>query len=357
MAGVGHGPGSPETLDGMRLLRSGLEKLPSRLVNMINLQCFSLFSPYTLPTGQWIPQLSIASILDSLPQTCVSLEVDVRSTYDRCSAENNEQAHLCTPVRRLLPQLRFLRLSLPEICPEAFGRGFDSAQPSIVATDFKPTKVPCLEQCLVKVADPVTGAMVRAATLCGFPDVGVVAVLARHLQAFASPQNAPRLQKLWMVDALPMRELYHTFESLVRRDVLANRSQAIPFNRIGGMRNDGIFIRMPTEESSQDLISTFDGVKGLVERFNWVNSLNGTRLPATDASQRARFTLLRPLIRTREEWAGVSRISSLVWSYEKKTASRVLDVAEGGLTDECVPTVHIPNGWIINVSGMLDRSE
>ncbi|KAI6083801.1 hypothetical protein F4821DRAFT_182399 [Hypoxylon rubiginosum] len=337
-----------------RQLRSTLEKLPSRLANMVNLQCLSVYSPSLIPDAFCIPLSLITSIVDHLPQNCVSLEIDVRNMID----DTDPEAHICTSIRRVLPQLRYLRLRFPEVCPEAFGYGFDASQPTIIAAGFKPAEAPRLEQCLITVGYPGPPNIVWPIRLCEHPRVDIVPVLARYLQVFKSPQNAPRLQKLWMIDALPLGDDYNrTSESLVRRDVLADKSQAIPYGNMAERRTDSWFVRLPAEESSHDLVTTLISVKGLVEGPAWVITSNGTRLPAPEAYKKAHLTVSQPVMRNWKEWSIKEKMAPLLWVYEKKSGVKILDVAEGGLTDKCIPTFRIPEGWIIDDDGYLERSE
>ncbi|OTA96026.1 hypothetical protein M434DRAFT_28321 [Hypoxylon sp. CO27-5] len=356
---VGSGPGSIETADAMRQLRIDLNKLPSRLAKMVNLQSFSLFAPTSLPSGIWVPESMIASIIDSLPWTCVCLEINVRDTHDRSSAHNSEQAHLCDSIRPVLHRLRFLRLNLPAICPKAFGNNFDPAQPSDVSTSFKPIQAPILEQCIIKVAEPRPSQLINRSKVCNYPDANVIAVLAKHLEVFKSPTSAPKLQKLWILDVLPLADPYASYQSLVRRDVIANKSQALPYKDIAGprLRKEGVLIRMPMEEGGQDLLSTVDGVKGLAEGHSWIEASNGTRIPASDISKKAHLAFVRPVLRTAEEWSAMTNVTCLLWSGEKRTGMRLLDAVEGGLTEDCIPTIRVPDGWRFNEVGILEMSE
>lgn len=356
---VGNGPDSIETADAMRQLRIDLKKLPSRLAKMVNLQSFSLFAPTSLPSGLWVPESMIASVIDSLPQSCVCLEINVRDTHDRNSAHNSEQAHLCDFIRPVLPRLRFLRLNLPTICPWAFGDDFDPAQPSVVSTSFKPIQAPVLEQCVIKVAEPGPLRLVPRAKVCNCPDANVIVVLAKHLEAFKFPTNVPKLQKLWILDVLPLADQYTSYQSLVRRDVIKNTSLALPYKDIAGprFRKEGVLIRMPAEEGGQDLLSTMDGVKDLAEGRAWVEASNGTRLPASDISEKAHLTFVRPVLRTAKEWSTVTNITCLLWSGERTAGTRLLDAVEGGLTEDCIPTMRVPDGWMFNEGGFLERAE
>ncbi|KAI1759431.1 hypothetical protein GGR53DRAFT_148765 [Hypoxylon sp. FL1150] len=128
-----------------------------------------------------------------------------------------------------------------------------------------------------------------------------------------------------MMDALSVGDDYNrTSESFVRRDVLADRSQAIPYGNIAELTRDSWWVRLPAEESGHDILTTMDGVKSLVEGPAWVLTPNQTRLPAPEAYRRAYLTLDQPEMRDVSEWSAEAetKITSLLWPYEKQSWRR-----------------------------------
>ncbi|KAI1644974.1 uncharacterized protein F4817DRAFT_345185 [Daldinia loculata] len=200
-------------------LHDDLLKLPSRLAKMANLKSFSLTTSYGASANLWVPRRLVAPIIDHLPPTCICLEIDIMSTsYE--TYPDDDQVHLCPSIRRVLPQLQFLRLSLPKLCPEAFGYGF-TAQPSTDNESFQPIQMLKLEQCLIKVAQTnLIISTVFRSIICDYPGVHTVTILTDYLTILKSSGNAPRLQKLWVIDALSYKHYYKTLEAWVRRDIL-----------------------------------------------------------------------------------------------------------------------------------------
>ncbi|KAI1775385.1 hypothetical protein F4818DRAFT_47839 [Hypoxylon cercidicola] len=241
-----------ETMDARRQLHRSLKKLPSRLANMVNLRYFS-HSSIMVPTNLWIPKTYIASIIDHVPRACTFLDINVMDTYDIAIdphdltvTEHSEQTHLCISIRRLLPQLRDLQLRLPDICPAAFGCGFDPDRPSSVARGFKPAGAPCLEQCRIQVADCAPPSFSQKTRLCGSP-IGPVPVLASHLRAFKSPKNAPKLRELWMINFKIAGVGPATTLFAVHRDVVANRRRVSPVITPFALGNDTNPVHEPAE--------------------------------------------------------------------------------------------------------------
>ncbi len=63
--------------------------------------------------------VSTALILQSLPATCVNVEID-SSGYDLPHPESD---HLCDILRQIIPRLRHLSLRLRHLCPAILGSG------------------------------------------------------------------------------------------------------------------------------------------------------------------------------------------------------------------------------------------
>ncbi|KAI1207553.1 uncharacterized protein F4807DRAFT_181981 [Annulohypoxylon truncatum] len=350
---------SAETEDAIRQLRSDLRELAPRVGNMVNLRVFSLYAPSKLPSSRWVPDASIAAVLDSLPRSCVGLELSARYLRHPGSVEEDEGVHLCASIRKILPRLRFLRLNLSRLCPEAFGIGFDPAKQPDPPEAFEPVAAPHLEQCLIKIAEPKYTSGLDRSWVCGCPEADVVAVLVKHLRIFRDASDASKLEKLWIVDASPMTDPYATFHAFVRRDVLAEKSLLIPYKNVGlhKFNKEGIFVRMPEEEGGQDLVSTIYGAMSLAEQRAWVETTGGTRVPAAEVSQKRRLTLAEPVMRTADEWFAKTNISCILWADEKKTGARLLDATEEGLAENSIAVLRTPDGWTRHAGGFLQKLE
>lgn len=345
------GPEREDPTSVMNQLRTGLDVLSSRIANMRALRSFSLHSPDGLCTGMWVPDSPLADILSQIPASCSSLELEFGQTHDWFS-RYPKTCHLCLNIKRLFPQLRYLRLATPELCPEAFGKVDDSAPSS-----FAPIEAPFLEQCLVKVSK-TTGAR---SMVCESPDSNIVTTLAECLRAFASPETSPKLEQLWILDARnsDYDSIWTTLRSIVRRDVLADRSLALPYQDVAGPQTpNSVFIRAPVEgqnEASTDIVTSWAGVKDLAEGHIWTETTIGARLP-TRYLPRTSLIPVVPVTRTVAEFTRQTNKWCLLWAHEKDLKTKILWVEEGGLTEDCVPTMRVPEGWFINEGGMLEAS-
>lgn len=350
--GVGSGPGSDLTTAAMEQLRRDLELLPSRLAHIHAIRSFSFRTPKSLPTGMWVPGSLLVAILDQLPVSCSSLEVDTGATYNAGEAAP-KICHVCPSIRRLIPQLQYLRIGLPMLCSKAFGQASDSNPAS-----FDPVQAPSLDQCLITVAKQTVPASVLRTQACGSPDRNIVTLLANCLQAFSSTDNAPRLEQLWILDALPLEDQSTSFPSLVRRDVMAGKSLALPYKNIGARKvgEGGVLMRIPAggdTGDSADIVTSLDGVRAVAEGNVWAEATTGARLPS-----RVIFTSslipTQHVEKTAGEWLRETNTSCLLWMHETMLKTKILSPEEGDLMEDCIPHLRLPEGWLINEGGMLE---
>lgn len=47
----------------------------------------------------------------------------------------------------------------------------------------------------------------------------------------------------------------------------------------------------------------------------------------------------------------------MLWVYEKVMDTKIIHIEEGGLTEDCIPEMRLPDGWVVNdESGTLEAS-
>lgn len=96
-----------------------LERLPAALTQMTNLATFSLSIDLR---GQYkLNGDTIGRLLQSLPESCVNLELNLDRYYNTLGTGLN---HVCQEIARCLPRLHHLRLHIGTFCPDMLGRGF-----------------------------------------------------------------------------------------------------------------------------------------------------------------------------------------------------------------------------------------
>ncbi|KAL8711939.1 MAG: hypothetical protein Q9220_003635 [cf. Caloplaca sp. 1 TL-2023] len=127
-----------EWIDGIaprtRKLWEDLKKLADCIAaDMTNLTSFSLFvhklppegrtdRHHNDPRGAGMSSVVLRQLLETLPPTCIDLELDTKGREDdeTCGfdPQYHDSAHLCPILQSLLPRLRHLRLRLGFLCPE-----------------------------------------------------------------------------------------------------------------------------------------------------------------------------------------------------------------------------------------------
>ncbi|KAG7290337.1 hypothetical protein NEMBOFW57_000337 [Staphylotrichum longicolle] len=144
---VSHEPQDVEASNAQ--VEEALTRLAGAIARLQTLRAFSLYVP-PHNTGHHfdISQTAIASLIESLPQSCVSLEIDTAG-LDHATGFGTP-VHLCETLRAVLPQLRHARLSLRTMCSSLFGTGPALPQNLKDATaSYTPISLPSMQALLV----------------------------------------------------------------------------------------------------------------------------------------------------------------------------------------------------------------
>lgn len=99
----------------------------------------------------------VACIVECLPTSCTSMEIKLShgSCISPPPTASSRSPHLCDSTRRVLPQLRHIRLCLPVLCPALFssissdGQGQEKHRQAV--------RAPLLQTCLVNLAQREPG--------------------------------------------------------------------------------------------------------------------------------------------------------------------------------------------------------
>ncbi|KAI0857917.1 hypothetical protein F4860DRAFT_333446 [Xylaria cubensis] len=338
--------GSDSDANAMEQVRQDLNQLPARLRQMTKLRSFSIFTPTGRIPSSWIPNSLTEKILQAIPANCSSLEIFIDERLPDSSEQ--EKSHLCVSIRQLLPQLQYLRLALPCLCPESFG--CVPAQSSAGPPDFFPADAPKLRECIIRLATPFGGGDVRRFDgPCNFGvSVFGVEAFVKCLLAMVDVGKVPLIEKLWVCDALPKIDIHEntSYGAFIRRDVLTRKSHTFPWNRLipHPITKNHFLIRMPGEEGGKDLLTTQQGAAFLVERYGWMTARNGSRLPA-NLMYKYRLPRQESFIQTREEWSASSQNMTQLWRNETTTGMRLLEGETGDLLEDRPAEFQIPEGW------------
>ncbi|KAI1326705.1 hypothetical protein F5Y16DRAFT_374403 [Xylariaceae sp. FL0255] len=339
-------------------LRWHLDQLAARIRQMTKLRSFSITTPppHKLHPRVRIPDSSIASCLDNISDSCSSLELEIRNG-PASAVHKDPDTHLCVSIRRLIPQLQFLRLDLPSLCPGCF-----KSQSPINPRVFVPIEAPGLRECIIVLAYPHGWASVekvnikeRCKTLSADRSTAKRAVVASLLDLTCSGK-APLMKRLWAYDALPSPgpDLY-SYGVYVRRDIIAQRSHTFPWRSVGtAFKGIAFFIRMPEETGGQDVLTDRDNAAHVIEENTWVTTVNGVRLPAA-LVETYQLEKKDYRVQTRADWAASTDITTELWLNEASTGVRLLNGETGHLLEDRQAEFRIPPGWRWNTGGLLSQ--
>lgn len=276
---------------------------------------------------------------------CVSLELDTKGQEGNGGPK---PLHICPLIRKAISRLQYLRLRLTNICPDICGFGFDSKRPTAVTDTFKPEKVPFLKECVINLGMEAFYGPVYRSHICNVSEElsrdGCVTIVA-HLQTLVFSKNAPQLKKLRVLDGKRGKEQHRSYATLVRRDICADKSQALPFRQInsGAGCEDGWLIRMPLADKGLDLLSSLQGIEEFAEGQTWQETSNRARMPAPVIAARAISPA--PIVQTSSEWRTRCNVTCMLWENERATGMRLLDAQDGALMENMSCWERTPNGW------------
>ncbi|KAI0175070.1 hypothetical protein BJ166DRAFT_513584 [Pestalotiopsis sp. NC0098] len=289
----------------------------------------------------------VARIVECLPTSCTSLEVKLShgSCVSPSPAALSSSSHLCDSIRKVLPQLRHLRLCLPVLCPALFssissdGQGQNQHRQAV--------RAPLLRTCLVNLAQREPGPSTSGAgtTPCGedthrIPYVGqqqelpsALAPMVEVLKDFTS-LNAGNLESLTVLDVQPHNPtLANSYAGWVRRDFLSNCSFPIPVWRVGIFSSSAHVARVPVVQKerteARDWISkSRSQLDTMAEGATWIQTSSGARLPVQMMLRRHR---LPDAALTRAQYQQGNKTSCMLWANEDKTGQHLLPTGPGEL--------------------------
>ncbi|KAK2762728.1 hypothetical protein FQN54_000902 [Arachnomyces sp. PD_36] len=338
---------------GSKTICRNLANLAEKVNRMDHLSTFSLVleSEGAAGMGFWIPRPTIAHIIDNLPAPCVNLEVDTKG-IDHCEPGN---AHLCDSLQVILPRLQHFRLRLRLLCPAIFGEGFTTDGTVENESNFKPISAPHLKTLMINCVS-------KNSKVCGtlqYPETPdfihrssppARLCLASCLRLLVERSSSfPAAERLWLLDSQhPSDQNGMNFASYNRRDVISNKTYAIPYRRIWPSDRNSVLTRTP--EGIQGLSASWV-IEIFAEDEIWKETTNGSRIPAgllsaEDWETQGYLKMELPL-ESESAWReGSGKRTCALWVNEKKAGVPLLDTVEReGLTDTSPVVELTPPGW------------
>lgn len=329
-------------LETLERLVPRLKKIGSRLLS------FSITVDFP---GPFIPTNEIASLMEILPESCTGLEVDIKQTgFIMRQTPAHPPVHLCGKIRAILPQIKYLRVRLPEICPALLG-----IEQHGEITSYEVVSAPKFQSCLINLAgrEPGSTSTDAMATRCSdsatktsqigsldrFPSA--LPPLVPVLQAFTRLNS--HLQQFWVIDVQPRdNNVPHAWPGWIRRDVLSRSSYPIPVGNLLLFFDPLWLARAPKKPSgTEDWIGSMPLLESVAEGNVWTVAATGVRLAT--ATFRGYEIILSALTKAQSEQKEKHYL--MLWQNEEAAGEKMLPEGPGPFMKKWNMNEITPSGW------------
>lgn len=329
-------------------VEQALTRLAVALTRFPRLRAFSLYVPPN-HTGHHfdISQTAVASIINSLPPSCVSLEIDTVG-LDHATGFG-APVHLCDTLRAVLPRMRHARLSLRTMCSSLFGTGATLPHNDTTGS-YHPIALPNMQSILVNCrrawgTAPICADAADAASCADCWDS-----VTHALQALAAtPGLAPPTASLSALTATPQDNADKSrYITVIRSDLTRQASHAFPVAFV--CRGPTAWLmrtgsgREVISSDTAALVATAEG-----EEAGWVTTAReGVRLPMQVAAEWGLERSESPVEEVGGWRAANPRKMHLLWYNEQVSGERLLDgeVRQGeGYLERVAVVERTPEGW------------
>lgn len=330
-----------------------------------NLRCFSFWIGKGKGSSRYLSKISqmfLVRLIDALPISCTSLELDAFGSDAR---EEGEQPHLCDSLRKILPRMQHVRLRL-RTCEALFAApsmpGSLIRLPNIKTFIYNCCRPPGrpLPTCRCTTANPIT----HEHTDLLWP------IVSTSLKEIVSRPNAvPKDAKIYAFMTTPGDDNDQSvWQAYIQADMQSRSSIALPYRAVWkvAMTNVSWVIRLPDD---LDFIGSPASIEAIAEGNLWHELVGGARLPAAVLSDeragRPSFAVGRVEKRPGfaqgpHQWKeGYPWKRTSHWYNEKLTGARLLCAEERMGEDDYLSLRPIreiaPYGWRMGDNDVLER--
>jgi len=278
-------------------------RLATKIRELVNLSSFSLYSPFRQAAS--ISRGAIISLLEALPSSCASLELDTAGYDGRHSDRNDDEAHICDSLRAVLPRMRYARIRISTMCSAMFGFGPDphinnnfpdASEDEDEDARFQPISLKNMRSLLVNCVSENWYALQRCSASDwnhthlnpGSPRsswLSITAALERLVEtegAICQDANIMVMGHTVHHDSTDMA----IWQAYIRANIVAKESHLLP-HRLVCKKDiaDPWLVRIP---GPKDLLTSAINIEPLAEDYNWVPLYGGSRLPRAIAEDEMR---------------------------------------------------------------------
>jgi hypothetical protein len=271
-------------------LQERIVRIVKLLPGMQRLSSFSL----TLEREEYrrVHRAVIVELIQELPETVTSLEIDTRGLDQR---EPHQNTHVCDALRKVFPRMQHLRIRLASMCCAMFGTSPDSQpvtkiQQPLLPTDWEPTAMPNLKSLIVSCSLP-NGQLSQCCSKFAwraemvYPNQVALESLAWRSITFAlaslvaarstTPDDAQVCVTIVTKDGFSHWRMPTSF----RIDMDKKESLAVPFMSLGYGAPSEVswLVRLPND--IELIADTLSDIESLTESGRWRDIVGGARLP------------------------------------------------------------------------------
>ncbi|KAL1858933.1 hypothetical protein Daus18300_009803 [Diaporthe australafricana] len=314
---------------------------------------------------------ALISLLEALPVSCTSLELDTYHDDVYGLGGNIQPAHLCDSLRAILPRMHHARIRTGIMCGAMFGEGNlpDEAAPCgrPGSKPFVPIHLPHMRSLLVVCARQSLlfrcGAVstnhmnILWADLSGSAWLSVTTALEQLVQTPGAVRQAGDASICAVGITDYDQDDMVTWKAIVRADVVAKVSWAVPYRMVWHSGIPGSWVvRLP---DGRELMTTLQNIEQLAEGEEWVSVSGGVRLPRSvmedKRAGRPSFAVgcvpePMPLLKTAEQWRQDNpKKMTYVWRNEAITGEKLVEAEKRMGRDEYLSLQPVlertPVGW------------
>ncbi|MCJ1283614.1 hypothetical protein MMC26_002945 [Xylographa opegraphella] len=320
--------------------------LPAKIQTMKMLTTFSFTISIKAEVPGWHGRsLAVAQLIQSLPETCSSLEIDTRGLeFDQ--DQKPGEFHFCNAIRAMMPRLRHLRLRVSMLCPNFCGEHAAITGSAFDMSHFKLTAAPNLDTLVVNC---MPHSLFRDHVRLCRTNQQARPLLTECLQALVKQNKYPNSKRFYILDSQAQNDPGHSiYAAFNRRDVVQNITWTIPFRQVTTAK-DSFLTRMP---DGGEYLSDLPTIEQLAEGGLWQETMNGIRLPNAVLAERDAGTAGRTLRHIRYEssrdWrARNPKKSCTLWRNETLTGVTLLGAERrDGLSTTLPLAEKTPPGWV-----------
>ncbi|KAI2463752.1 hypothetical protein F4781DRAFT_415532 [Annulohypoxylon bovei var. microspora] len=333
-------------------LERRLLRLEPLLESLDKLLSFSLYVPIVIPERCRfkISARSIIGLINSLPRSCVNIEIDAGG-YDRNIIASGEEAHICENLRLVLPRMNHVRIHLSLVCPTLVG--ILAAPYKYDLDSFIPAKLPHLRSFLINCTEsrgsdgiclPAKTAEAQSYRVRIHPWPAMTSALQKFVDApDCCPTSATvRIHTSTMEDMTDIG----IYDTMVVSDISSHSTHAFPILKVSSTAQLGWLTRF---EDSEGILTTTRGLVAIAEGQLWKTLIGGARLPSTIAKSEAQGIMELPMSEESDWRAKNPEISCTLWKNEALVGRKLLhaEIRNEGVTyvNPVAVMEETPQGW------------